>query len=51
MSFGLDHAGAGDQEELPAAHWDLVRCLADVEGVGHVCYLTIAAAEVDRVLP
>ena len=35
--LGLDDAGAGDEEEFASAYGDV----ADVEGMGHRCYLTI----------
>ncbi len=39
VGLGLDDAGAGDEEELAAAYGDV----ADIEGIGHRCYLTIVA--------
>jgi hypothetical protein len=44
MGLRFKDTGASDEEELAPANRDLMRGLADVEGIGHVCYLTIAAA-------
>ena len=35
MMLGLDDARAGDEEEFAAADGDLMRCLADIERIGH----------------
>ena len=37
VGLGLDDAGAGDEEEFASAYGDV----ADIEGIGHRCYLTI----------
>ena len=42
--LGLDDTGAADEEEPAASHGDPMGSIADVEGIGHRCYLTIAAA-------
>jgi hypothetical protein len=44
MAFGFDHARSCDEKKLAPAYRDLMRCTANVEGMSHIVYLTIAAS-------